>query len=67
VKKWTVAVIGTLIAVPVMEDADTPNEISQSRNKEKWGEIQSEGKRQGKGGTDGGAAVSVAADRPITQ
>jgi hypothetical protein len=52
--KWTVAVIGTLIAVPVMEAADIANAISQSRDKEKWGEIQSEGKRQGKGGTDDG-------------
>src|SRR5918992_1541358 len=54
VNKCTVAIIGTLIAVPVMEAADTANAISQSRDKEKWGEIQSEGKRQGKGGTDDG-------------
>ncbi|HKO64514.1 MAG TPA: hypothetical protein VJU13_04880 [Candidatus Nitrosocosmicus sp.] len=43
-----------LVVVPSLEQADAANIVSESKNKGKQGELKSDGKRQGKGGSEGG-------------
>jgi hypothetical protein len=46
--------IAGLAVIPVLQEAQAGNAISDARNKGKWGELMSDGKRQGNGGGGGG-------------
>jgi hypothetical protein len=48
--------IAGLAVIPALQEAQAGNPISEQRNKGKWGEIMSEGKRQGNGGGGGGGS-----------
>jgi hypothetical protein len=48
-----VVLIGGLIVIPAIQEAQAANFISESRNKGQQGERASEGKRQGNGGGGG--------------
>jgi SNF family Na+-dependent transporter len=49
-----VVMIAGMVVIPAIQEAQAGNAISDARNKGKWGELMSDGKRQGNGGGGGG-------------